>query len=580
MIRRLTIHNIALIESASVQFKPGLTVLSGETGAGKSIIIDAAALILGGRADKNLIRSGCEKASVEVEFEVDPQSDIPQILERESIDSAGDSIVLFREVSRNGRNVCRINGVLVSANILKDVSAFLLNLHGQSEHQFLADESRHLSYLDLMGGESLQKLKDKVREAYDLFIANHRSYAKLIRMNEGKERRADQLRYELDEMHKADVKPGEEERLSEEARHLNKASRIHEKVRNAYQLIGDGEDGTDSMHSLQRAAKELRTLSAEDPEFDMTAEQCEKLSYSLEDILYKLNHLVRKYDFNAAALETAENRLESIRKLLRKYGPTEADVIENMEKMEEEYQTLSGIDALIEKTGAEHKKLLAGYRSAARQLTAERKQTAERFEEQMMRELKDLGMENTIVKVQFEENSSGKPLMPTPDGDDRVCFMISPNPGEPLKPMAKIASGGELSRLMLAVKTIESGRSGLQTMIFDEIDTGISGRMAQAVAEKMVSIASRQQVICISHLPQIAASADYQYLVYKGVKNDRTYTEVRELTRDQRREEIGRMISGAQGISEDAAAYAGKMMDASEKGKERIRKSSQAPGRS
>jgi DNA repair protein RecN (Recombination protein N) len=198
----------------------------------------------------------------------------------------------------------------------------------------------------------------------------------------------------------------------------------------------------------------------------------------------------------------------------------------------------------------------------------------------MTGELKDLGMGNTRFEVLFKPNESNKPQMPTPAGDDRIEFMISPNPGEPLKPLVKIASGGELSRLMLAVKTIESGRSGLQTMIFDEIDTGISGRMAQAVAEKMVSIASRRQVICISHLPQIAASADYQYLVYKGVKNDRTYTEVRELTRDQRREEIGRMISGAQGISEDAAAYAGKMMDASEKGKERIRKSSQAPGRS
>jgi DNA repair protein RecN (Recombination protein N) len=235
-----------------------------------------------------------------------------------------------------------------------------------------------------------------------------------------------------------------------------------------------------------------------------------------------------------------------------------------------ELQTLLELDEKLEKTGAEHRKLLSNYRKAARELTASRKQIAETFTQQMMKELKDLGMEHTVIEVAFEEKTDGKPVMPTPGGDDRVCFMISPNPGEPLKPMAKIASGGELSRLMLAMKTIEAGRGGTQTMIFDEIDTGISGRMAQAVAEKMILISRRQQVICISHLPQIAAAADHQILVHKGVRDGRTMTETDELTGEERIREVARMISGAEGITEDAKQYAGQMIEAADRRKREI----------
>jgi DNA repair protein RecN (Recombination protein N) len=269
-------------------------------------------------------------------------------------------------------------------------------------------------------------------------------------------------------------------------------------------------------------------------------------------------------------MERTENRLESIRKATRKYGPSEEDVLKNQEEMEAELQTLLELDEKLEKTGAEHRKLLSNYRKAARELTASRKQIAETFTQQMMKELKDLGMEHTVIEVAFEEKTDGKPVMPTPGGDDRVCFMISPNPGEPLKPMAKIASGGELSRLMLAMKTIEAGRGGTQTMIFDEIDTGISGRMAQAVAEKMILISRRQQVICISHLPQIAAAADHQILVHKGVRDGRTMTETDELTGEERIREVARMISGAEGITEDAKQYAGQMIEAADRRKREI----------
>lgn len=570
MIRTLTIHNIALIEHIGVELHDGMTVLSGETGAGKSIIVDAMTLILGGRADRDLIRTGCERASVEAEFAAGSAEGLRDILDRERIEFDGESVTFYRELTAGGRNICRINGVMVPLAVLKEAAVTLLNLHGQSEHQFLADEEKHLSYLDMMGDAEHRRRMEETKEAYSRFITNHRTYAKLVKMNDGRERRIDSLRRELDELHRAGIAPGEEERLTEESRRLHKASRIREKLDRICALTSGGEEGGDALHQLQTVARELSSLEGEDPAFAETAKRCESLTYELEEIAYSINGLSDRYEFDPIAMERTENRLESIRKATRKYGPSEEDVLKNQEEMEAKLQTLLELDEKLEKTGAEHRKLLSNYRKAARELTASRKQIAETFTQQMMKELKDLGMEHTVIEVAFEEKTDGKPVMPTPGGDDRVCFMISPNPGEPLKPMAKIASGGELSRLMLAMKTIEAGRGGTQTMIFDEIDTGISGRMAQAVAEKMIMISRRQQVICISHLPQIAAAADHQILVHKGVRDGRTMTETDELTGEERIREVARMISGAEGITEDAKQYAGQMIEAADRRKREI----------
>ncbi len=570
MIRTLMIRNVALIERITVQFHKGLLVLSGETGAGKSIIIDAVALILGGRADRELIRSGADRASVEAEFETAGNAVLEAVLEKEGIEPEGDRIVLYREVSRAGRNLCRINGIMVSVATLKEVAGTLLNLHGQSEHQFLADEEKHLDYLDLMGDGRHQELLQELREAYQVFLANHRAYARLVKMNENRDLREERIKRDLEEIRKTDIRPGEEKRLAEESRRLNQASRIHERLRHAYELIGNGPDGADSMHNLQTAIKELHGLSGEGEEFEKLAGQCENLFYELEEAVYQVSELNQRFEFDPNEQENIENRLESVRKILKKYGPTEEDVLQNRDTLEEEYRTLAELEEKIRKTGAEHKRLLAQYRAKAREATESRKRIAANFEQKMMKELQDLGMQQTVIEVAFEPNSGDKPIMPSPSGDDRIRFMISPNPGEPLKPMSKIASGGELSRLMLALKTIEAGRSGVATMIFDEIDTGISGQMAQAVAEKMISISRHQQVICISHLPQLAAAADHQYLVHKGVRDGRTLTEVHEMNGEERKDEIARMISGAEGITDNAKQYAGQMIEASGRKKAEI----------
>lgn len=566
MIRTLTIRNIALIEEATIDFHHGLNVLSGETGAGKSIILYAVNLILGGRADKNMIRSGCERASVEAIFESVSDPSFNLLLTREAIENNGDAVVLSREFSLNGKNICRMNGSIVSAAVLKEAGVYLINLHGQNEHQFLADETKQLLYLDQLDNR-INTLKERVHKAYDLFIQNHRYYAKLVRMDDGRERRIDILKHELDEIKRTNYKPGEEKRIAEESKRMERASRIHENLFTSLQLIGNGEEKGDSLHNLQSAVKNLRHISAEDNRFAGIADQCESVCFTLEDILYQLELLNHDYDYDPAALQRNENRLESILAILRKYGPEGDDVLKAVSEMEHEYELLAGLDQTMEKTRHEHKTLLAQYRSAARELSDERKKASAAFEKKMIMELKDLGMEKTVFEVSFLEDKSGKPVMPSPEGDDRICFMICPNPGEPLKPISQIASGGELSRLMLALKTVESVQIGAPTMIFDEIDTGISGRAAQAVAEKLFSISRKQQVICISHLPQISSVADHQYLVYKDLNNQRTCTHITELAHDERVREIARMISGADGISEDALQYAAMMIDSSAKKK-------------
>ena len=308
----------------------------------------------------------------------------------------------------------------------------------------------------------------------------------------------------------------------------------------------------------------MKAASGEDDLLRELSARCENLYYELEDIAFQLSGLIEKNDFDPVRLEQAENRLEQIRRIEKKFGATAAELMQTEEDLSAELDELNQLDSRLEQTGAEHKRLLAEYRDAARRLTASRKALADVFSSNMMQELQQLGMAQTVFRVHFEENTDGKPKMPTETGDDRGEFLICPNPGEPLMPLKDIASGGELSRLMLAMKTLEAGHTGVDCMIFDEIDTGISGKMAQTVAEKMIAISRHHQVICVSHLPQLAAAGDYQYLVSKGVVNGRTETGVTELDREGRIQEIARIISGADGISSDTVAYAEQMLAAAD----------------
>ena len=561
MILSMRMHNIALIEDLTLEFGPGLHVMTGETGAGKSIVVDAVNLVLGGRADRDLIRTGTEKAWVEAVFDAADNAEVVAWAQQQSIEDFDGVVTLYREITRTGRNLCRVCGLVMPVSALKEVAALLMDVHGQHEGQFLMNSQYHLLFLDAAGGEDYQALLSRVDAAYEAFIANHRQYGRLVRENEKKQYRMESLKKSLEELKKAKLKPGEEQQLTAEKERFRHSEKIATAVQTAHHAISASEDSESVLARVKEAAGALRSLTALGEPYSSLAQRCESSYYELEEIGYELSDLAEKGEFDPARAEQVETRLDLIRRLERKYGDTVEEILAEQERMQEEYDNFASMDQQLATMGAEHKKLLAAYRALARELTAARHVLAETFERNMMAQLADLGMGSTVFKVSFALRPEGKVLMPPSVGDDVIEFMISPNPGEPLKPLSKIASGGELSRLMLAIKSLEAEKGGVGTMVFDEIDTGISGRMAQVVAEKMALIARSRQVICVTHLPQIAAMAEHQFLVEKRVEGERTNTSVRLLPHEERIGEVARMLGGADGSEDSARSHAAHMLE-------------------
>ena len=561
MIISMRMHNIALIEDLTLEFGEGLHVMTGETGAGKSIVVDAVNLVLGGRADRDLIRTGTEKAWVEAVFDAGDNKEVAEWAKAQSLEDFDGIVTLYREMTRTGRNLCRVCGMVMPVSQLKEVAALLMDVHGQHEGQFLMNSQFHLLFLDAAGGEDYQALLARVDEAYQAFIVNHRQYGRLVRENEKKEYRMESLKKSLEELKKAKLKPGEEESLTAEKERFRHSEKIATSVQTAHQAISASDDNESVLTRVKEAMNALRGLSGLGAPYESLAQRCESSYYELEEIGYELSGLAENSEFDPARAEFVETRLDLIRRLERKYGDTIPEILAEQERMQEEYDNYASMDQQLATMGAEHKRLLHAYRSLARELTAARHVLAEAFEQNMMMQLKDLGMGNTVFKVNFALRPEGKVLMPQSVGDDVIEFMISPNPGEPLKPLSKIASGGELSRLMLAIKSLEAEKGGVGTMVFDEIDTGISGRMAQVVAEKMNIIARSRQVICVTHLPQIAAMAAHQFLVEKHVEGERTNTSVRCLNEEERIGEVARMLGGADGSEESARSHAAHMLE-------------------
>lgn len=560
MLLTLSMRNVALIESLTLEFQRGLHVMTGETGAGKSIVVDAVNLVLGGRADRELIRTGTEKAWVEAAFDISDCAKAQELLASQSLEAEGGTVTLYREITRSGRNLCRVCGVTMPVAFLRELAALLMDVHGQHEHRFLMEPKYHMQFLDAFGGAEHQAILAQTAQAYQAFITNHRAYARLVKENERKNRRLEELRADLAVMKKAHLKPGEEESLTQERDRLRHGEKIRSALSAAESALSAGsEEGGGVVSAWRGATQALHGIAALAPEYQAIEERMESLGYEIEEVAYDLSRLRDANEFDPQRAETVESRLDLIRRLERRFGPTLEDVLTAQRSMQEEYEHLNGLEDQVERMGAEHKRLLAAYRQCARTLTQRRTELARSFEAAMMEQLKDLGMEKTVFQVAFAPRPQRQP-MPQSDGDDVIEFMISPNPGEPLKPLSKIASGGELSRLMLAVKSLEAAQGGVGTMVFDEIDTGISGRMAQVVAEKMAAIAARRQVLCVTHLPQIAAMADHQLLVEKHQEADRTHTTVRLLDHEGRVAELARMIGGAGDSGESARQHAERML--------------------
>ncbi len=573
MILSLQMCNIALIEKLTLQFGEGMHVMTGETGAGKSIVVDAVNLVLGGRATREIIRTGEDKAWVEAIFDASGSENVRQWCEAQNLEEFDGTVTLYREITRAGRNLCRVCGIVMPLSLLKEIAAMLMDVHGQHEAQFLMNSQYHLLFLDAAGDEDYQKLLGQVDVAYQAFIENHRQYARLVKANEKKQYHMESLKKSLEELTKARLRVGEEESLTAEKDRFRNAEKIMTAVTRAQQAVSANEDSESVLSRIKEAADALHSLAAFGEEYEALAKRCDSAYYEIEEIGYELAKMNEQGDFDPVRAEKVETRLDIIRRMERKYGSSIAEILEEQAKMQSEYERYVSLDSDVAEMAAEHKKLLAQYRKMARQLTEARHQLAETFEKNMMTQLQDLGMKNTIFKVDFAIRPEGKVYMPQSVGDDVIEFMISPNPGEPLKPLSKIASGGELSRLMLAIKSLEAEKSGVGTMVFDEIDTGISGRIAQVVAEKMALIAQHRQVICVTHLPQIAAMAEHQFLVEKKVEGERTNSSVRLLTPEERIGEIARMLGGADGSESSARSHAEHMLHVADE--QRIRKVSQ-----
>ena len=566
MLLELTIKNIALIESLRMEFAQGFNVLTGETGAGKSIVVDSINLALGGRADRDMIRTGTERGMVQALFDVSGNARALEMLREMDIEAEDGVIAVRRELSRSGRNICRVSDVVVPLNTLKRLTETLMDVHGQHEHQALLNPACHLDFLDDFGGAAQAQAR---REVAQLHAARGRVASELKRlMNDAaeKERLSDVLTFQTQEIGAAKLKMGEEEKIEKKLAMLEHAEKIRQGVETAYTLIyqGDGR-GPSAQEALLRSAEAMDGISGLSERYGALASRLRELYYGAQDVGYELQALMDDMDFDPGQIDKLAGRLDLIKRLERKYGATIEEVIEFGAQAAQRLEALKRSDESIGAYKKRYREADAQLRSACEKLTALRRDSARRLAEQICGQLKDLGMGKTRFEVRVEPEPK-----PTANGMDRVEFMISPNPGEPLRPLASIASGGEISRVMLAMKAIAVDQEGVDAMIFDEIDTGVSGRMAQVVGEKMCLIARNRQVLSVTHLPQIAALGDAHFLVEKVAGEARTDTYVRLLDDEGRIKELSRLVGGA-GDSESSLSHAAHMLKEAAQRKRELR---------
>lgn len=541
MLIELNIRNIALIESLRIELERGLNVLTGETGAGKSIVVDCVNLSLGSRGGRELVRTGEEKGSVRALFDIGDCPAARAFLDEMQLEYDDGYAEVSRELTSAGRSVCRINGSVVPMSTLKEFTGHLVDLHGQQEHQRLMDPANHVNYLDAFGGEKIKTLKAEMKKTHAAFLAAENALKKLNSDEATRSQKIDILSMQVKEIRAAKLKEGEEEELNRRCKLFENAEKLSGSMRIAYERVYAGGKSMSAQESLKRAADALAGIADLDENYAALKDKVEESLYAVQDVGYEIQSIYEDLSFDPAEADAAQERLEQIKKLKRKYGPEVSDVLAFVEKAAKELSELQNMDERREELTAEFNDAKAAMDEAAGKLSAARRNIASKLDGEIVEQLKDLGM----ARTKFETAFTKKPAV-TADGGEDVEFMISPNPGEPLRPLAAIASGGEISRFMLALKVILASTDGIETLIFDEIDTGISGRMAQVVGEKMALLAKDKQVICVSHLAQIAALGDTQFVVEKTVTGDHTGSNVRKLDDAGRIEELNRLVGGAE----------------------------------
>ncbi|MEH7335499.1 DNA repair protein RecN [Neobacillus drentensis] len=540
MLAELSIKNFAIIENLTISFKKGLTVLTGETGAGKSIIIDAIHLLVGGRGSAEFVRHGEEKAEIEGLFQIDdPQHPVIFKAMEFGIDIEEGMVILRRDIAKTGKSVCRINGKLVTISTLREIGAALVDIHGQHEHQELMDETWHLPLLDQFGTEEILPSLEEYQEVFRRYEQTRQKLKSLSDNDQQTAHRLDLIVFQLDEIQKANLKPQEDEDLYEEKKRLGNFEKVFGAIQSGYNGLNGEQKGLDWISLVMGHLEDAASL---DNAYKEIYESVSNSFYQLEDAARSLRNELDVLEFDPQRLNEIEDRLNEINQLKRKYGKTINEIVEYAAKIEEEIETLQNKETHIEELEKELTSIKKDLSLEAKQLTELRKKWAEKLTKLIHKELKELYMAKTVFEIRFEPDIEHF----SKTGVDHVQFYISTNPGEPLKPLSKVASGGELSRIMLALKSIFSKHQGVTSIIFDEVDTGVSGRVAQAIAEKIYKVASDSQVLCISHLPQVAAMADTHLFISKIIKGGRTKTSVSPLNIEEKIKEIGRMISGVE----------------------------------
>ena len=555
MLLEISIKNFAIIESISLNFEKGMTVLTGETGAGKSIIIDAMNMMLGARATTEVIRHGAPKAEIEGLFSIESNRALEEIFDEQGLELS-DEIIIRREILQNGRSISRVNGQMVNLSVLRTIGQQLVDIHGQHDQEELMRPHRHIQMLDEFGDTFFFELK----EAYQMNFDNYRRMRKQvldIKKNQQEHKaRIEMLEFQMAEIEAANLKAGEDIALNQERDKLLNHKHIADTLTNAYSML-DNEEFS-SLANVRSAMNDMESLEEFDPEYREISNSLSESYYVLEDITKRLESIIDDLDFDGNRLMQVESRLDLIHTITRKYGGSVDDVLEYFAKITDEYNLLTGNNLSSEDMEIELKKLEKNLVDLAGQVAQARHKIAQDLEAEIKQELQDLYMEKAQFQVRFSQGKFSR------EGNESVEFYISTNPGEDFKPLVKVASGGELSRLMLAIKSAFSRKEGKTSIVFDEVDTGVSGRVAQAIAQKIHKIGQNGQVLAISHLPQVIAIADYQFFIEKISNEHSTVSTVRLLTVEERIEEVAKMLAG-ENVTEAALNQARELLQSKEK---------------
>ena len=555
MLLEISIKNFAIIEAISLNFEKGMTVLTGETGAGKSIIIDAMNMMLGARATTDVIRHGAPKAEIEGLFSVENSHALQMIFDEQGIE-LGDEIIIRREILQNGRSVSRVNGQMVNLSVLRSIGQYLVDIHGQHDQEELMRPQLHIQMLDGFGDAEFLELKQAYQTNFDAYRKMRKQLLEIKKNQEEHKARIEMLEFQMAEIESAALQPGEDIKLNQERDKLLNHKNIADTLMNAYTML-DNEEFS-SLANVRSAMNDMESLEEYDVEYREISTSLSESYYVLEDVTKRLEDIIEDLDFDGNHLMQIESRLDLIHAITRKYGGNVDDVLLYFAKITEEYNLLTGNNLSSDDMEAELKKLEVSLVDLASQLASARHNLAQRLEIEIQQELKDLYMEKAQFQVQFTKGKFSR------EGNESVEFYISTNPGEDFKPLVKVASGGELSRLMLAIKSAFSRKEGKTSIVFDEVDTGVSGRVAQAIAQKIHKIGQHGQVLAISHLPQVIAIADYQFFIEKISNDHSTVSTVRLLTVEERVEEVAKMLAG-ENVTEAALSQARELLQSKEK---------------